>query len=74
MKAELIQKAKDTMTMEDVNELVIKKTLDGPKRFRPKTREELQNELASLEKKHKRALDRLKEQPSSSSSAAIQQR
>lgn len=37
--------------------------LCGPtalRRFRPKTREELQNELYRLEKKHRVALDRLK--------------
>ena len=33
------------LTPEAVNELVILRTLGGPKRFRPKTREELQNEL-----------------------------
>jgi len=33
------------LTQEAVNELVILRTLGGPKRFRPKTREELQNEL-----------------------------
>ena len=30
------------------------------RRFRPKTREELQNELYQLEKKHRQALNRLK--------------
>lgn len=44
--------------------------LDGPsklpvmsrskRRFRPKTREELQNEMIRLEKKHRQALDKLK--------------
>ena len=38
-----------------VNEDVIKKTLGGPKRFRPKSREELQNELAVAEKSLTRA-------------------
>eukprot|EP00953_Heterococcus_sp_UTEX-ZZ885_P005795 3590-Heterococcus_DN1.PRE.2 len=33
---------------EEVNALVIAKTCGGPKRFRPKTREELQNELLLL--------------------------
>lgn len=47
-------------SVEEVNELIIKKTLGGPKRFRPKIREELQNELAALEKKYNRALARLK--------------
>jgi len=33
-----------------VNELIIKRTCGGPKRFRPKTREELQRDNAGLEK------------------------
>lgn len=33
------------------NELVILRTLGGPKRFRPKSREELQNELAAAERR-----------------------
>jgi hypothetical protein len=45
---------------EEVNALVIAKTCGGPKRFRPKTREELQNELSVLEQKHTRALNKLK--------------
>ncbi|KAG5178430.1 hypothetical protein JKP88DRAFT_264646 [Tribonema minus] len=46
---------------DQVNDLVIAKTCGGPKRFRPKTREELQNELSALEKKHVRALLKLKQ-------------
>ena len=42
------------MTPEEVNDLVIRKTLGGPKRFRPKTREELQNQVTELELKYKR--------------------
>ena len=34
-----------------VNDFIIKKTTGGPKRFRPKTREELENEIASLNRK-----------------------
>jgi myosin heavy subunit len=44
-----------------VNDLVIRKTCGGPKRFRPKTREELQNQLAAAERKLARAHARLKE-------------
>jgi hypothetical protein len=39
-----------------VNEFVIKKTLGGPKRFRPKSREELILEVESLKRKHERAV------------------
>jgi len=39
------------MTEEQVNELIILRTLGGPKRFRPKSREELQNELAVATRK-----------------------
>ncbi|CAM9783939.1 unnamed protein product [Scytosiphon promiscuus] len=45
---------------EEINDWVIRKTVGGPLRFRPKTREELQNELYRLEKKHRQALDKLK--------------
>ena len=38
-----------------VNEDVIKKTLGGPKRFRPKSREELQNEVMAAERTASRA-------------------
>ncbi|EQC32431.1 hypothetical protein, variant [Saprolegnia diclina VS20] len=43
-----------------VNEFVLKKTLSGPKRFRPKTREELELEFLDLDKKYKRAVQSLK--------------
>ena len=43
------------MSPEDVNNMVITKTLGGPKRFRPQTREELQNQVQDLELKYKRA-------------------
>jgi len=38
------------MSTEQVNEFVIEKTVGGPKRFRPLTREELENKIATLEK------------------------
>lgn len=38
-------------TVEDVNNLIIRKTLAGPKRFRPLSREELENKIFELEKK-----------------------
>ncbi|OQR92465.1 hypothetical protein ACHHYP_03689 [Achlya hypogyna] len=43
-----------------VNEFILKKTLGGPKRFRPKTREELELEFLELDKKYKRALQNAK--------------
>ena len=57
-----------------VNEFIIKKTVGGPKRFRPKTREELETELDLLDKKYKRAVVQLKRakedvKPASSSDA-----
>jgi hypothetical protein len=39
------------MVPEEVNEWVIRKTISGPKRFRPLTREELENKVIDLEKK-----------------------
>ncbi|OQS00006.1 hypothetical protein THRCLA_06311 [Thraustotheca clavata] len=44
-----------------VNEFILKKTLSGPKRFRPKTREELELEFIELDKKYKRAITSLKQ-------------
>ena len=38
---------------EEVNDFVIRKTISGPKRFRPLTREELENQIAELEKRSK---------------------
>eukprot|EP01031_Cornospumella_fuschlensis_P030624 gene30624-37000_t len=42
---------KGEMSLEQVNEYIMKKTLGGPKRFRPLTREELENKIFELEKK-----------------------
>lgn len=39
------------MSENQVNEMIVIRTLGGPKRFRPKTREELQNELALAQAK-----------------------
>lgn len=47
---EELQKRTET-TIEDVNNLIIRKTLAGPKRFRPLSREELENKIIDLEKK-----------------------
>jgi hypothetical protein len=49
VKEELSRKA--DQTLEEVNQLIIRKTLGGPKRFRPLTREELENKIFDLEKK-----------------------
>ena len=38
----------------EVNEFVVKKTVGGPKRFRPKSREELQNEVIEGERRLKK--------------------
>jgi len=48
--------SQNMMSTFEVNTFVIKRTLGGPKRFRPKSREELQNELIVAEKKLKKAL------------------
>ena len=41
---------KGKMSIEQVNDFVVEKTVGGPKRFRPLTREELENKVATLEK------------------------
>lgn len=51
LKIELQNKAE--MSRYEVNEFVIRKTVGGPKRFRPLTREELENLVAEAEKKSK---------------------
>ena len=51
-----------------VNELLISKTIGGPKRFRPKTREELVKELKSNDVKNKQEIQRLKKKLSNFSS------
>lgn len=52
LKEQLSVKAE--MSIEDVNELIIRKTIGGPKRFRPLTREELENKVIDLERKVKK--------------------
>ncbi|ETV81781.1 hypothetical protein, variant [Aphanomyces astaci] len=47
-------------SLDAVNEFILKKTLGGPKRFRPKTREELELEFVDLDQKYKRAMASLK--------------
>uniref|UniRef100_K3WZD3 Uncharacterized protein n=1 Tax=Globisporangium ultimum (strain ATCC 200006 / CBS 805.95 / DAOM BR144) TaxID=431595 RepID=K3WZD3_GLOUD len=44
-----------------VNEFVIKKTIGGPLRFRPKTREELENDMEQLNEKYKKVLGNLRQ-------------
>lgn len=41
-------------TQADINEMIMRKTITGPKRFRPLTREELENQVFELEKKTKK--------------------
>lgn len=43
---------KTEMSSQEVTEFIMRKTLGGPKRFRPLTREELENKIAELEKKN----------------------
>ena len=49
VKEELGKRAE--MSPEEVNDFVIRKTIAGPKRFRPLTREELENKVIDMEKK-----------------------
>ena len=49
VKEEFAKKAQ--MTVEDVNDFIIRKTTGGPKRFRPLTREEMENKIIELEKR-----------------------
>ena len=53
VKAEL--SIRNEMSPDEVNAYIMRKTLGGPKRFRPLTREELENKISELEKKLKRA-------------------
>ena len=45
---------KTEQTVEEVNDFVIRKTCGGPKRFRPLSREEMENKIISLERKVER--------------------
>lgn len=49
-KAIVLKKPENVVNMESLNELIMKKTISGPKRFRPLTREELENKIFELEK------------------------
>ena len=44
---------KNELTIEEVNDFIIRKSISGPKRFRPLTREELEQQIIELEKKIK---------------------
>lgn len=48
---------RNEMSLEEVNAYIIRKTLGGPKRFRPLSREELELKISELEKKLKRIGD-----------------
>jgi hypothetical protein len=48
---------RNDMTADEVNAYIIRKTLGGPKRFRPLSREELETKISELERKLKRASD-----------------
>ncbi|KAH8062718.1 hypothetical protein JL722_3647 [Aureococcus anophagefferens] len=52
LKEALVEGPRGALSADQVNELVICRTLGGPKRFRPKTREELQNELAAATRRN----------------------
>lgn len=45
-----------------VNDFVMKKTVGGPLRFRPKTREELENDLWQVEQKFRSTMDELRQE------------
>lgn len=47
--------SRNEMSRDEVNAYIMRKTLGGPKRFRPLTREELETKISELEKKLKRA-------------------
>ena len=48
---------RNELSLEEVNAYIIRKTLGGPKRFRPLSREELELKISELEKKLKRIGD-----------------
>lgn len=55
---------------EAVNDFVIKKTVGGPLRFRPKTREELEGELWQVDQKYRSAMEQLRHERKRSGSSA----
>lgn len=54
-----------------VNDFVIKKSVGGPLRFRPKTREELENEMDQLNEKYKKVLGSLRQARREANSASL---
>lgn len=48
---------RNDMSADEVNAYIMRKTLGGPKRFRPLSREELETKISELERKLKRAGD-----------------
>lgn len=54
MKEEIGKVRENPRSKEEVNDFVIRKTVGGPKRFRPQTREEMENRILELEKKAQR--------------------
>lgn len=67
LKQELKNKAE--MTGEEVNEYIMRKTLGGPKRFRPLTREELETKISELEKKYEMTEKKLAKRVASDTNA-----
>lgn len=66
--AEKLPEFKDSRAL--VNDFVVKKTVGGPLRFRPKTREELEQEMDQLNEKYKRVLGNLRQVKRDASDAA----
>lgn len=75
VKEELI-KADPDRKMKDINDLIIRKTVDaGPKRFRPLSREELENKIIELEKKcNKLAASNSSDNKSRAANSSVQPR
>lgn len=48
---------RNEMSLDEVNAYIMRKTLGGPKRFRPLSREELETKISELERKLKRSSD-----------------
>ncbi|KAJ0406533.1 hypothetical protein ATCC90586_003512 [Pythium insidiosum] len=60
LKQTLVEKVPEFQeSRELVNDFILKKSIGAPLRFRPKTREELENELDVLDGKYKRAVETL---------------
>ena len=56
LKEELSKATSQSAT--EISDMIIKKTIDGPKRFRPKTREEMELQITDLERKVKKLENR----------------